>query len=157
MLVVQNVIILSQETRKNLPEEAGQNGPGKLETAAWNIKRLSFFSLDNSKTGSGDHENIKLSLGENEIYKEIYDERGNLYGDCEKKAVNIREKNTHKIWFNSTNDMVFSDLSKAERHFIDESSIIDEENFVKGENFKKKWKAIRNSVRYTRQVNSTFS
>ena len=89
--------------------------------------------------------------------REIFDAAGNLYGDCEKKAVNIRETDTHKIWFDSTNDMVFSDLSKAERHFIDVNNIIDEENFVKGENFKEKWKAVRNSIRYTKQVNSTFS
>ena len=154
MLVVPNVIILSQEAGNNTPEGVGQNGPGIFQFAALNIKCIFyFFSLDNSTTGSGDHENIKLSLGE----IEIYDDAGNLYGDCEKKAVNIREIDTHKIWFNSTNVMVFSDLSKAERHFIDENNINDKENFINGENLKKKWKAVRNSIRYTRQVNSTFS
>ena len=74
------------------------------ETFASFVSFLKFCaSLDTPDTKSGDHENENLDLDESELY----DADGKLYGDCVKKAVHIREIQSHAVWFHSTNNMFF--------------------------------------------------
>ena len=65
---------------------------------------------------------------------------GTLYGDCERKAVHIRERNSHTPWYASENPMIFSNLTT--------NITISEEDL-------KDLKA-KNSIRYTRLVNSQY-
>ena len=99
-----------------------------------------YSSLDNPKTGSGDHENV-YSRGLN--YTEIHDNDGKIYGDCVKKAVHIREVRSHIPWYSSKNPMVFSDLSKSKKKFLN----VTVNDYMED---------AKNSIQYTKTVNSTY-
>ena len=99
-----------------------------------------YSSLDSPKTGSGDHENV-YSGGSNNI--EIYDPNGKIYDDCVKKAVHIRETLSHIPWHSSRNPMVFSDLSNSTNKFLN----VTVDDYIKN---------ARNSIQYTKTVNSTY-
>ena len=76
-------------------------------------------------------------------YTEIYENNGTLYGDCVKKAVHIREIRSHLPWHSSRNPVVFSDLSKSTKKFL---------NITVNEDLKD----AKNSIQYSKAVNSTF-
>ena len=86
---------------------------------------------------TGDHENIYDSQFS---YTEVHEMNGTLYGDCERKAVHIRERNSQNPWYASENPMIFSNLTT--------NITISEEDL-------KDLKA-KNSIRYTRLVNSQY-
>ena len=104
----------------------------------YNIKLYS--SLDSPKTGSGDHENVYSGVSNN---IEIYDPNGEIYDDCVKKAVHIRETLSHIPWHSSRNPMVFSDLSNSTNKFLN----VTVDDYIKN---------ARNSIQYTKTVNSTY-
>ena len=143
--MVQNVISPSQETSRDQPEEAGQSIQGtqysflKFNNVAHNNIEF-FLSLDSPKTGSGDHENV-YNRGLN--YTEIYENNGTLYGDCVKKAVHIREIRSHLPWYSSRNPVVFSDLNKSTKKFLNITVNEDLEDAM-------------NSIQYSKAVNSTY-
>ena len=99
-----------------------------------------FLSLDSPKTGSGDHENV---YSKDLDCTKIHDSNGTIYGDCVKKAVHIREIRSHLPWHSSRNPMVFSDLSKSTKKFL---------NFTVNEDLKDAQK----SIQYSKAVNSTY-
>ena len=74
---------------------------------------------------------------------EIYDEDGNLYGDCQRKAVNIREIESQTPWFILKNyRLMFSDLSQVSRRYVE----MNETDFEQ----------IRSTIQYTKTVHSSF-
>ena len=99
-----------------------------------------FFSLDDP-SGSGDHENIYGSA--QDYFEKIYDSNGKVFSGCVKKAVNIREIQSHIPWHSlSNNPIVFSDLDAKNTKFSEmtESDLVE----------------VRNSIRYTKAVNPSY-
>lgn len=103
-----------------------------------------FFSLDgptksinDTYESSGDHENVYGTLFS---YSEVHDMNGTVYGECERRAVHIRERNYHKPWYSSKNPMIFSNLKTKI------SSKISKEDLLKA----------KNSIEYTKAVNSEY-
>ena len=86
--------------------------------------------------GSGDHENYFGADPEDLIIHEI---NGTRYGDCIKKAINIREINRQVPWHSSVNNMIFSDVKNK---FI----TITEENIEKA----------KDSIKFQKAVNSKY-
>ena len=98
---------------------------------------LSHDSPSKFVNDSGDHENV---YGTEFSYTEVYEMNGTLYGDCEKKAVHIRERVDHMPWYNSKNPMVFSNLTS------NVTSKISKEELEKA----------KTSIEYTTAVNSEY-
>ena len=113
------------------------------------ISQISWFqainteiiSLDTPESGSGDHENVYGVYNET---LEIYDSDGNLYGECERKAVNIREISKQRPWHSfENNTILFSDLSRSMKKYLSMDS-------------KEDINEAKNSVRYTKAVKSSY-
>ena len=99
------------------------------------------FSLDDL-SGDGDNENIYDNY-KNEL--EIYDEDGSLYGDCQRKAVNIREIESQTPWFVLKKyHLMFSDLSQSD--LSKKWSKMNDKDFEK----------VEKTIQYTKTVNSSF-
>ena len=90
-----------------------------------------------TETDDGDHENLH---GKKFRYSDVYDIDGTLYGDCHRKAVDIREIRTHLPWHSSKNPMIFSYLP------ANFTSIVSEEEMEEA----------KNSIEYTKFVNSSY-
>ena len=107
-----------------------------------------FLSLDDPR-GSGDHENIYGRAQENiygekqDYFEKIHDANGKIFNDCVRKAVNIRAIQTHTPWHSLRNNpIVFSDLDAENRKFWEMTE--------------KDLEEARNSIRYTKAVNSSY-
>ena len=98
------------------------------------------FSVDDPGSGSGDHENI---YG---VYKsdlKIPDTDGNYFSDCIRKAINIRDVESHFPWHSLKNNLIFfSDLTGLSNKYL---SMTDEE-----------FKDAEKIIRYTKTVNSSY-
>ena len=100
------------------------------------------LSFDTPYSGSGDHENY---FGMNQINFVAYDENGKEYGNCIKKAVDIREIEIHRPWFSFGNySLFFSDLTTQRFVHLTE------------ENFEQALIEAKQSIRYTKAVNASF-
>ena len=109
------------------------------------------LSLDDPLSGSGDHENV---YGDQPHLMEIYDPDGKLFNNCKRKAVNIREIREHTPWHSlKDNPLIFSDLSGKNKEFIR----MTKQNFSdEGPLKDNQMEKARNSVRYTKAVNSSY-
>ena len=106
------------------------------------------LSLDNPFSGSGDHENYFYIDSKN---FSAYDENGKRYSYCTKKAVDIRDIEIHRPWYSfGDNSLFFSDL--ANHRFIE----LTEENMDKALINQALLLEAKNSIRYTKAVNSTY-
>ena len=73
--------------------------------------------LNNDKS-TGDHENYFFYLeNEQKSKTKVYDDRGFEYENCTKKAVYVRQKEEHNVWFSLSADytFLFSNNTKYER------------------------------------------
>ena len=123
---------------------------GKVNVRFKNMRfeNQQFLSLDDP-TGSGDHENIYGRAQENiygekqDYFEKIHDANGKIFSDCVKKAVNIRAIQSHTPWHSLRNNpIVFSDLDAENRKFWEMTE--------------KDLEDARNSIRYTKAVNSSY-
>ena len=104
---------------------------------------ISYFSFDSPYSGSGDHENY---FGMDRVnFTTAYDENGNKYENCIKKAVDIREIEIHRPWFSfGNNSLFFSDLSSQK--FV----------HITADNFEEALIEAKKSIRYTKAVNASY-
>ena len=74
---------------------------------------------------------------------EIYHSNGTLYGNCEKKAVNIRQIGSHILWHSlKDNPLVFSNLSDT--------------TFLRIVEEKDRFNGTIPKIKYTKAVNSKY-
>ena len=103
---------------------------------------ISYLSFDSPYSGSGDHENY---FGMDRVSFLAYDANGNQYGNCTKKAVDIREIEIHRPWFSFGNySLFFSDLSSQK--FV----------HITADNFEEALIEAQQSIRYTKAVNASY-
>ena len=102
-----------------------------------------YLSFDSPFSGSGDHENY---FGMDRVnFTTAYDENGTKYGNCTKKAVDIREIEIHRPWFSfGNNSLFFSDLSSQK--FV----------HITADNFEEALIEAKQSIRYTKAVNASY-
>ena len=122
---------LNQETLASLSKAVGQNIKGKIIFKERQInKNISVDSPTRTANDTGDHENVYgtqfswLNVRDEDRF-DVHERDGmGLYGDCNRKAVHIRERNTGTPWFSSKNPMVFSNLTTNKSHEISEEEYI---------------------------------
>ena len=103
---------------------------------------ISYLSFDSPLSGSGDHENY---FGMDRVSFYAYDANGNQYGNCIKKAVDIREIEIHRPWYSFGNyTLFFSDLSSQK--FV----------HITADNFEGALIEAKQSIRYTKAVNASY-
>ena len=100
---------------------------------------MHFFSLDTPDL-RGDHENNDY-LKQLEGDQLIYDEAGKFYGNCQRKAVHIREVENSIFWVLSENPMVFTNLTTGRKLDISVEKDLNE---------------ARKSIKYTKSVNPEY-
>ena len=92
------------------------NSLTRLLNFSWQIH----LSLDDPIL-DGDHENI---YGEVEKDLKVYDIDGNLYSDCQRLAINVRDIHSHIPWHSSgQNRLRFSDLRGRTKQYLRMSDI----------------------------------
>ena len=69
-------------------------------------------------SGTGDHEHYFYYHGDVENDRIVYDSKGTIYTNCEKKAIQVREKETGKHWWSLTNNYTLEWMAITALYFI---------------------------------------
>ena len=67
-----------------------------------------FLSEDTPTTpkisNTGEHEHYPFYAGNSNLRTSVYDSSGRVFTQCSKKAIIVRERNTHKYWWDLRTD-----------------------------------------------------
>ena len=73
-----------------------------------------FFMNADTPDGTGDHEHYFHYYGSEKLDRlKVYDAKGNEYEECIKKAIHVRERETHTSWWilKDTYTLLFSEFT----------------------------------------------
>ena len=98
-----------------------------------------YMNADNPNTGTGDHEHYYYYVDGDHNRLTVYDYDGQPYSDCTKKAIHVREKDSHVPWWTLANSytLLFSKFKYDDDTAIPEIQINYDESLAIQENIPK--------------------
>ena len=69
------------------------------------------YTNTDTPSGTGDHEHYYYYYGDSNKNRFVYDSDGKQYTNCEKKAIQVREKSTGNPWWTLVNDYTLEGIA----------------------------------------------
>lgn len=73
------------------------------------------INKDPKNPGTGDHEHFFFYSNSNRDKMKVYDSDGQAYTNCNKTAMDVRERNTHKHWWDLVNSNTLERMKCSDR------------------------------------------